>query len=280
LVIAIQALTSKVITMLPVICICASLTLVLLACFGIYNDMRLSFRTVSSHVSFQRNMFNYYKYLCVPLAFIFLGGGAYTVMSQDTFGDLVDELSDAQLSDLAEALDKTGSKKQLKDFLVAVMVFMGVIMICEGFTLLVELPLMWYMDKLHKERQDQLQEYEKDAQYARKEGVLKYLPAPGLSIIPQLKPFRDKIRHARQKQEQEQAQRDESKQEYHGIELRPPTAASKSPAKEAEFQPPSAPRYDAPPELKKKQTVRSSPMASPLSADASQDMQGIMVHSV
>lgn len=209
LAVGIAMLKTGVLFAAPVVCITVSVFLILLAIFGIYNDMHLSFRTISDHVSFHRTMFTLYFWVALVLSFVFVGCGIGVLSSDDKIKDEFDKLSDDELADLADAFDQSGTRSQLRDFLVATMAFMGVLMIVDGGILFAMCPLIRYMDALHREREEKLQKYEKDAEYARKEGVLKYLPADGLSIIPAFAPYRKKIRAARERSEAEEAKHQE-----------------------------------------------------------------------
>lgn len=205
---------SGVLVAAPVVCILGSVILILLAIFGIYNDMHLSFRTISDHVSFHRKMFNVYFYIAFLLALLLIGGGIGVLSSKDKIKSEFDKLSDEEIGDLAEAFNQDGTRDSLKEFLVATMMFMGVIMLIDGGLMTLMLPVIRYMDHLHDVREKKLQAYEQDAEFARKEGVLKYLPADGLSIIPQFAPYRKKIRTARLKKEAA-----ESKEQYVSVEM-------------------------------------------------------------
>jgi len=199
LVVGVAIFKSGVLVAAPIVCILASTILMLLAIFGIYNDIHLSFRTISDRISFHRTLFDVYFYIAIVLALLLVGGGIGVLSSGDKIKDEFDKLSDDEIADLADVFDQSGTRESIRDFLVATMQFMGVIMIIDGGILALMCPIIRYMDHLHDEREKKLQAYEKDAEYARKEGVLKYLPADGLSIIPQFKPYRKKIRAAREK---------------------------------------------------------------------------------
>ena len=204
LVVSVAIFKSGVLVAAPIVCILASTILMLLAIFGIYNDIHLSFRTISDRISFHRTLFDVYFYIAIVLALLLVGGGIGVLSSGDKIKDEFDKLSDDEIADLADVFDQSGTRESIRDFLVATMQFMGVIMIIDGGILALMCPIIRYMDHLHDEREKKLQAYEKDAEYARKEGVLKYLPADGLSIIPQFQPYRKKIRAAREKAEAKQ----------------------------------------------------------------------------
>jgi len=191
------AVATQVFIFLPALCIVTSLLLIFLAIFGIYNDIHLSFRTISHHVSFHRWLFDLYEYGAVPLGLLLAGGGVGILSSAGWIEDEVQDLDDNQLADMADAFNQSGDKEELQDFLKATMLFMGIVMLAEALALLLMVPLMCYMDRLHKLREEKLEEYEKDVQFARKQGILKKLPPDGFSIIPALKKRRDQIRNAR-----------------------------------------------------------------------------------
>jgi len=214
----------------PTVDILLSVFILVLAVFGIYNDMQLSFRTVSTHVSFHRTMFRVYFWIDVVLSLMLIITGVAVLGSKEEVESFVDDLDEEEVSDVAGALNQGGSYDSLKSFVVATILFMAVLMLVEGFTLLAMLPVIRYMDGLHAEREKKLIEYEKDADFARKEGVLKYLPADGLSIIPGFAPYRKKIRDARKKAEGKEGLVDGaaggSTKQHTAIEMRAPHRAS------------------------------------------------------
>lgn len=201
LVIGVAVLRSAVLLPFPVICITLSVILILLAIFGLYNDIHLSCQTVSTHIARHRFLFKVYAVMAAILSFFFVAGGIGFLSSKSVIEDEIDGLTESEIADLADSLEQSGSQEQMKDFIVATMLLMGVMMMVDGAVLGLQVPLIIYMDKLHQKRQHALSEYEKDANYARKNGVLKYLPADGLSIIPAFAPYREKIRRARKKNE-------------------------------------------------------------------------------
>ena len=216
LIVGVAIFKSGVLVAAPIVTILTSTILIVLAIFGIYNDIHLSFRTISDHVSFHRTLFNVYFYFAIVLVLLLVGGGIGVLSSGDKIKSEFDGLSDEDIADLADVFDQSGTRESIRDFLVATMMFMGVIMIIDGGILVLMCPVIRYMDHLHSEREKKLQAYEKDAEFARKEGVLKYLPADGLSIIPQFQPYRKKIRAARERNEAKEA-RESGQVEMSGV---------------------------------------------------------------